>query len=258
MGDIMTGIYKIENKINGKIYVGQSVSIEKRWTTHRNTATNKYSDSYDYPLYRAIRKYGLENFTFSIIEECKVSELNEKEIYWIDFYKSYDKNFGYNLTLGGNRSTPISLTLEKVEEIIKLLAETNLSQEEIGNLYNVSQRTISGINIGETWKRDNVKYPIRDYKNNSKLKKINTCPDCGAIISLESNYCEQCCFLHQRKVERPTREELKSEIRIYPFLTVGKKYGVSDNAIRKWCVAYNLPKKKQDIKKYSNEEWSQI
>lgn len=255
MGDIMTGIYKIENKINGKIYIGQSVWIEKRWVTHKNTATNKYSQSYNYPLYKAIRKYGLDNFIFAVIEECEIYNLNQREIYWIDFYKSYDKNFGYNLTMGGNHSHPIALTFDEVEEIIKLLAETSLTQEEISNLYNISQRTVSSINNGETWKRENVVYPIR---NENKINKINTCPSCGKIISKESSHCKQCSSFSQRKVERPNRETLKNEIRNCSFLSLSKKYNVSDNAIRKWCEKYNLPYKKSIIKTISNEDWDKI
>ena len=54
------------------------------------------------------------------------------------------------------------------------------------------------------------------------------------------------------------KEDIFSEINSYSFLAIGKNYNVSDNAIRKWCVAYNLPKTKKDIKKYSDEEWNQI
>lgn len=54
------------------------------------------------------------------------------------------------------------------------------------------------------------------------------------------------------------REELKELIREYPFTHLGKMFNVSDNAIRKWCVKYNLPSKKQDIKNYTNEEWEKI
>ena len=53
------------------------------------------------PLYVAIRKYGIENFTFEVIEECRQEELNEKEIYWIKYYNSYGSG-GYNATLGGD------------------------------------------------------------------------------------------------------------------------------------------------------------
>ena len=59
-------------------------------------------------------------------------------------------------------------------------------------------------------------------------------------------------------MDRPTREELKNLIRNESFLSIGKKYGVSDNAIRKWCIAENLPSKKTEIKMYTDEEWSKI
>ena len=62
----------------------------------------------------------------------------------------------------------------------------------------------------------------------------------------------------QRKVERPSREDLKQLIRTTPFTQIAQKYGVSDNAIRKWCVAMNLPNKKGDINNYSEEEWNLI
>lgn len=65
----MIGIYKITNNINGKVYIGQSIDINKRWKEHkyRSQIPNKEYDKY---LYRAFRKYGLENFTFEILEEC--------------------------------------------------------------------------------------------------------------------------------------------------------------------------------------------
>lgn len=57
---------------------------------------------------------------------------------------------------------------------------------------------------------------------------------------------------------RPSREELKALIRITPFLTIGKKYGVCDNAIRKWCKAYNLPYKSSVIRKMTDDEWENL
>ena len=57
---------------------------------------------------------------------------------------------------------------------------------------------------------------------------------------------------------RPTRDELKKLIRDIPFQQIGKKYGVSDNAVRKWCEKENLPARKIDINNYSEEEWKKI
>ena len=55
-----------------------------------------------------------------------------------------------------------------------------------------------------------------------------------------------------------SREELKKLIREESFVAIGKNFGVSDNAIRKWCINYNLPTRKKDIKSYSDEEWINI
>ena len=59
-------------------------------------------------------------------------------------------------------------------------------------------------------------------------------------------------------MKRPERDDLKDLIRNNSFLSIGKQFGVSDNSIRKWCAAYNLPTKKTEIKKISDEEWQSI
>lgn len=92
--------------------------------------------------------------------------------------------------------------------------------------------------------------------NNKKdTKKNNYCICCGKIITNKATYCEKCYKESIRQVERPDREAFKQEIRQIPFLQLSAKYGVSDKTISKWCVAYNLPHKKKDIKSYSDEEW---
>ena len=93
-------IYKITNKVNGKVYIGQTVkNIEHRFHQHINNALRD-QNSYDCALRRAIRKYGVENFSIEEVEECDKPALDEREIYWIQFYDSFHN--GYNLTLGGN------------------------------------------------------------------------------------------------------------------------------------------------------------
>lgn len=92
----ITGIYKIQNNINQKNYVGQSRNIEMRWKQHiYNAETGS-----QYPIHCALRKYGVENFSFSILEECEASELNNKEIEWISKLNSFEE--GYNCTRGGD------------------------------------------------------------------------------------------------------------------------------------------------------------
>lgn len=92
------GIYKITNLKNGEAYIGQSVDIKERFRQHIKNSlsygpqTNK--------VYQQMQKYGQQNFTFEVIEEVDRSNLNERETYWIDFYKT--KEFGMNKTVGGS------------------------------------------------------------------------------------------------------------------------------------------------------------
>lgn len=97
-------IYCITNTINGKMYVGQTYDYEYRWARHKKDYKYSYNDSII--LYRAFRKYGLENFDFKVIEECDDSIMSNKEVYWINklntFVKDVDSN-GYNMTRGGEK-----------------------------------------------------------------------------------------------------------------------------------------------------------
>lgn len=88
--------------------------------------------------------------------------------------------------------------------------------------------------------------------------KIFHCKSCGKEITKKAQYCVECAHYQSRKAERPTRDILKSLIRKESFLHIGKIYGVSDNTIRKWCKAVNLPTKKAEIKNYSDSEWELI
>ena len=94
----------------------------------------------------------------------------------------------------------------------------------------------------------------REGRDKYKARK-NYCIDCGAEIASTSTKCRSCAS----KKELPiTREELKILIRTIPFTKIGEKYNVSDNAIRKGCDKYNLPRKSSEIKKYSDKEWELI
>lgn len=102
----MIGIYKITNKLNQKCYVGQSVNIEQRWAKHR-------TDSHNLELRNDIQKLGIQNFTFEVLEECKINELDQREKYWIQYFNSYEE--GYNLTLGGSgNNNPLNLDYEAI------------------------------------------------------------------------------------------------------------------------------------------------
>lgn len=97
----MIGIYVITSLKNSKVYIGQSTHIEKRWKEHKKALeTNSHYNSY---LQRAWNKYGEKNFMFSVLEECSVEQLNEREQYWIDYYGGINSNENYNFREGGSR-----------------------------------------------------------------------------------------------------------------------------------------------------------
>lgn len=110
----MGHIYKITNTLNNKVYIGQTIKpIEKRFQQHKNNYTKEYFSHLI--LYKAFKKYGIENFNFEEIEEIANNELDEREKYWIEFYDSYYN--GYNSTLGGRL---VELYKWDIEEIIEL------------------------------------------------------------------------------------------------------------------------------------------
>lgn len=113
MERIISGIYKITNSVNNKVYIGKSVDIlNKRWPSHKNSLNNGTHTNVH--LQNAWNKYGSENFDFSIIFECPEDELDKYEIYYIAVYKSYLPERGYNKTYGGDGGVPTDETRLKM------------------------------------------------------------------------------------------------------------------------------------------------
>lgn len=128
-------IYKIVCKITGKIYIGQTLDYKQRCSYHktylkRNSHPNLY-------LQRSWNKYGQINFKFEIIEKCtSLLELNEREIYWINYLNSADSKYGFNIQLGGHSDRPSERGLEKLREKAKRLNKSVRQYDLKGNLLN--------------------------------------------------------------------------------------------------------------------------
>ena len=106
-------IYKIINCLNSKIYIGKDTSSDP----------NYYGSGVI--INRAIKKYGIENFTKEIIDTAEAkADLAEKEKYWISFYNSMDKEIGYNISKGGDGGDTISNNPNR-DIIVKKLSETS-------------------------------------------------------------------------------------------------------------------------------------
>lgn len=184
------GIYKISFKQTNKVYIGQSIRVEDRWTEHiRSSFPEKYAlknerDS-GLPIHRAIHKYGLDNTKFEIIEICPKEKLDEREQYWIAFYKSDIKQFGYNIAFGGQatfalkreKHSQAKLTELQVCEIKDLLAnDPSLSSREIAAKFHITPTEICHINTGQAWFDDNRIYPIRSEEISKKFQSKGKTP----------------------------------------------------------------------------------
>lgn len=95
-------IYTITNNITNKIYIGQTIKPKERWQKHKQEAKNVDSLLYKSHLYNAMNKYGVDNFTFKIIEECDRDILDQRERYWIQKLNTLEPN-GYNISNGGRK-----------------------------------------------------------------------------------------------------------------------------------------------------------
>ena len=244
------GIYKIENLQNHKKYIGQSIHIEKRWQEHCQLSA-------DSVIAKVIQKYGKTNFSFQILEECSEDELDERELYYITKYNTIVPN-GYNLTdyIQGQRRIYRSYDKETLLQIVFDIKDTQMSFQDIANKYNLDLSMIYYLNRGDYHSLKDFTYPLREVKSTKKQK--HTCIDCGKEICKGAIRCPECAAKAQRTCNRPSRKVLKDIIRTMTFKAIGQEYGVSDNAIKKWCIAEQLPSKKSEIKKFTDEEWAQI
>ena len=96
--DKISGIYKITNLKDNKIYIGQSTDIKTRWSNHIKAALKIDSIAHS-RVHDAMGEEGIWNFTFELLEQCPKEKLNEREKYYIEFYQS--NIYGYNKTAGG-------------------------------------------------------------------------------------------------------------------------------------------------------------
>ena len=164
MNKPICGIYKITNKINNKSYIGQSIDIQRRFRSHHTEPFNPNSQQYNSIFYKAIRKYGISNFIFEIIEECLPEQLNEQEQFWITYYNTNineSDGYGYNMTEGGETK---QFLREYDINLIQQLWKEGKTHQEICNIIpcnnSVLTRYLNFLNI-----------PIEERRHRANLYK---------------------------------------------------------------------------------------
>lgn len=177
-------IYKFTNKKNGKHYIGQTNNLQKRYNGHKSESFNPKASGYWLPFHCAIRKYGIENFSFDILEEIMDGEsqnfINEREQYFIQYYNSLKDNNGYNVTIGGDGCPKPPLSYEEKLERSKLftgkeiqdIQQRLLNDEEFDDIEKIYspklKRTfLVNINTGTNFYNPDFNYPL---KKNAKSR----------------------------------------------------------------------------------------
>lgn len=148
--DILTGksgIYKITNLINDKIYIGRSVNLKSRKSKHKTKISNTI-------ISRAIRKYGHDNFLFEVIEYCEIDKLVEREGYYLDLLQPFRENNGYNIlkdsSIGGWLGMlHTSEARSKMSESKKGIIPWNKGKKGVQECSDETRKLMSENNIGE-------------------------------------------------------------------------------------------------------------
>lgn len=246
VNQVYSGVYKITFP-NQKVYIGRSNNIYRRMLEHNNDFRNKL------PIEYAIMKYG-KITEFDIIELIDdIDKMKEREIYWIKYYDSTNKEKGYNISLGGDGGDPGSsnsqakFTEEQIQILYKELKENlNESLEQIANKYNIHLSTLSNINNGHTYYHSTIQYPIR---NKKECKQV-----IAGIKNKNSKFTEQdlkeIYDLLQNRQDL-TMQEIAKQYKVYAStiqnINLGKTY-YNNNLI------YPLRKPKTGSRKLTQEQ----
>lgn len=212
-------------------------------------------------LIAAIGYYGMLGYTISL-------PLNDTQDYDL-IVDNGEKLFKIQVKATSQRS-PQGYTVVSVKSCggtnghtYKTVKETNIDflfvLTELQEMYEIPIEEIdstSSLNLGPERQKFRVDTIDTFYFLKGREKKVFYCSQCGKEITSQSStgLCLQCYNLTTRIIERPSKEQLLKELQESNFTQVGKKYGVSDNAIRKWCIAYGLPKTIKEIKNFILEK----
>lgn len=214
-----------ENKI---VYVGQTTNLDyRRYKHEKYDPTHQQVVEYEYPLSRAIRKHGLDNFELIILEDNIQDEqvLINREMYWIEYYNTY-KN-GYNQTPGGKAPKYIKFEKETIDFAKTLIKEGKMFKD-ISEITGISIVHLSEINTGRRHHDDNEHYPLKQQT-------------CGRKFSLEQiNEIYELIQFSNKTLRDIARQYEVSDTTIYQ-INSGKKYHNSN-------FVYPLRKRKSNVK----------
>lgn len=195
--------------------------------------------SSSYAYIKSFRARLKERATYVLGDKCQLCGYN-KCIQALEFHHVNPEEKELDFGINANRSW--AATREEIKKCVLLCA--NCHREVHAGLYNLED-------LQPSFSEERA-FEIDKLVNDVKTHKIYYCKDCGCEITLKANRCSECANKVRRAVkERPTKEELYELLCELNgnFTQASRMFGVSDNAIRKWCKAYNIPSHSSDYKK---------
>jgi group I intron endonuclease len=204
------GIYKITNQFN-KVYIGQSIDIQKRFKVYK-----RFSCKNQTKLYNSLKKYGVENHTFEIIEECIFEKLSNQERYWQEFYNVVDKGLNCHFTNDSNSPKKYSKeTCKKISNALK--GNTNC----LGNIQSKETKIKRGLSLkGKKHSREHIE----------KIRKF--------LLSDKNT-------LRGRKRNEETKQKMRlaqiGENRKSAKLVLNTETGIYYSTIKEACLSKNIP-----------------
>ena len=202
-------IYCVTNTVNNKKFIGITTDIERRWREFEKHLNSEKYQSHD--LYKDMNEYGFHKFSYEILETLETNEYNLRN--YIIQYNSFIPD-GYNILENGVYSTK------------GFSKKTHTT--ELRNKMTKHEFACKDTKIQKKYICCDCSKPVNDYKT-------KRCFDCRNKFRFESKYN----LLHNR----PSYEQLLEDLKSSSYTKVGKKYGVSDNTIRKWIKVYEKYKK---------------
>lgn len=246
-----SGIYCLTNKVNKKKYIGQSTNIYNRYKKH--LTNSRLKSVQNIILYRAISKYGEDNFELSILEYGTKEELDFLEHKYITKHNTgMRKGKGYNMTTYIQPNIPYyKLTEDSLTDLIKELQESIVLKKVLEGKYNINRQSINNINTGRAYYTEGLDYPLRKESEEAIKNKLRKCfrkcvnTNCSKYYQTKkkdrNKYCSKECYQLHRKNRIPTKDTLDMLKQEYKTISsIGKELGVSDTMVREYFKRYEL------------------
>ena len=253
----MASIYIIRNKINNKVYIGQTIqTLNIRFTAHK--MASRIEDS---KFYRAMRKYGEENFYIELLETVAIESLNDREKYWIKQYDSYYN--GYNSTFGGDG------TIKYDYDQIYRVWQEGKNRQEIAKMFDITPDTVSKIlkncyNISdadikkrgyESLMNNSVEFIIQKWKDGLTIHQITSQygGDSTTIKKILIDYGVTPEMIQKRNNENQMINSVENILKLWQqglTITEISTYGGNKNTIKKVLIENGVTQ--EDILKRRN------